>query len=215
MLAIEKQTTASFDVDPQRGFTPLCPRELPVPEGDEIAPELNAQARFARVRLVSKDCHPAEAPWVADSADEIMQPVVGGYPDLDIKWPPHCVVGTEGNRLIPGLPDEADYDLLVEKGQNPQMHPYGACFEDLQETRTTGVLEWLREEGIETLLLGGLATDYCVRATGLQLLRAGFRVCVNLAGVRGVSAETSRQALEELRQAGAEFFDSSTELASI
>jgi nicotinamidase/pyrazinamidase len=215
MLRIDKQTTASFDVDPQCGFTPLCPAELPVPGGDEIAPELNAQARFARVRLVSKDCHPAEAPWVAGSAEEIMQPVAGDYPNLDIKWPPHCVVGTEGNRLIPGLPDESEYDLLIEKGQDPQMHPYGACFHDLQEIRPTGVLEWLRDQGVETVLLGGLATDYCVKTTGLQLLRAGFRVCVNRARCRGVSLETSQQALEELRQAGAEFFNNSAELVPV
>lgn len=44
MLAIEKQTTASFDVDPQRGFAPLCPAQLPVPAGDEIAPEGLRQA---------------------------------------------------------------------------------------------------------------------------------------------------------------------------
>jgi nicotinamidase/pyrazinamidase len=215
MTEIQKQKTASFDVDPQRGFTPLCPDELPVLNGDEIVGELNAQATFARLRIVSKDCHPAEAPWVAHLAADVMQPVVGNYPDLDIKWPPHCVVGTEGNRLIPGLPDEADYDLVIEKGQNPLMHPYGACFQDLQESISTGAIEWLREQGIETLLLGGLATDYCVKTTGLQLLQAGFRVILNLAACRGVAAETSQQGLEELRLAGVEFITSSCELVLI
>ncbi len=212
MTTIKREKTASFDVDPQRGFTPLCPAELPVPEGDEIADELNAQATFARLRLVSKDCHPVEAPWVAHSVAEVMQPVVGNYPDLDIKWPPHCVVGTEGNRLIPGLPDEAEYDLLIEKGKNPLMHPYGACFHDLRETISTGAIEWLRTQGIDTLLLGGLATDYCVKTTGLQLLKAKFRVILNLAACREVAAETNQQALEELSLAGAEFIDSSSEL---
>lgn len=212
MIEIEKEKTASFDVDPQRGFTPLCPDELPVAEGDEIAGELNAQAMFARLRLVSKDCHPAAAPWVAHSAAEVMQPVEGGHPNLDIKWPPHCVVGTEGNRLIPGLPDEADYDLVIEKGNDPLMHPYGACFQDLQENISTGAIEWLQGQGVDTLLLGGLATDYCVKTTGLQLLQAGFRVILNLAACRGVAVETSQQGLEELRRAGAEFVSSSSEL---
>lgn len=212
MIEIEKEKTASFDVDPQRGFTPLCPDELPVAEGDEIAGELNTQARFARLRLVSKDCHPAAAPWVAHSTAEVMQPVGGGHPNLDIKWPPHCVVGTEGNRLIPGLPDEADYDLVIEKGKDPLMHPYGACFQDLQEHISTGAIEWLQGQGVDTLLLGGLATDYCVKTTGLQLLQAGFRVILNRAACRGVAVETSQQALEELRQAGAEFVSSSADL---
>lgn len=214
MLTVKRTVTASFDVDPQRGFTPLCPDELPVPEGDQIGEELNAQARFARLRLVSKDCHPAEAPWMAATAEEIMQPISGDYPNLDIKWPPHCVVGSAGNRLIPGLPAEEDYDLVIEKGQDPLMHPYGACFKDLQEEQSTGVLEWLRREGIETVLVGGLATDFCVKTTALQLRRAGFRVLLNLAGCRGVAEESSQQALDELQQAGVELFAGSAELVA-
>lgn len=212
MITLDRTKTASFDVDPQCGFTPLCPAELPVPAGDEIAAELNAQAAFAALRLVSKDCHPADAPWVARTADEIMQPVEGDYPNLDIKWPPHCVVGTEGNRLIPGLPPEDEYDLVIEKGLDPLLHPYGACFHDLQETRSTGVLEWLRERKIDTILLGGLATDYCVKTTGLQLLKAGFRVILNRAACRGVAADTSAQALIDLKVAGAVFIDNSSSL---
>lgn len=214
-MAFEKETTASFDVDPQRGFTPLCPAELPVTGGDEIAAELNAQATFAAVRLVSKDCHPPEAPWVAKSADEIMQPVDGDYPNLDIKWPPHCVIGTEGNCLIPGLPAELTYDLVIEKGTNPLMHPYGACYHDLTETVSTGAIEWLKKRGIVTVIVGGLATDYCVKTTALQLLRSGLRVIINLAACRGVAAETSEQAIKDLRAAGAEFVTSSAELASL
>lgn len=212
MLQIEKTKTASFDIDPQRGFTPLCPNELPVAEGDQIADELNAQAGFAAFRLVSKDCHPAEAPWVAHKVEEIMTPVTGDYPDLDIKWPPHCVVGTEGNRLIPGLPDENCYDLVIEKGADPLKHPYGACYQDLTENESTGAIEWLRKQAIETVIVGGLATDYCVKTSVLQLLRAGFRVVVNLGACRGVAAETSTSAIEEMRAAGAELIEKSTEL---
>lgn len=214
MIVLDKDKTAAFDVDPQRGFTPLCPDELPVPGGAEIADELNAQARFARLRVVSKDCHPASAPWVAADADEILTPVEGDYPNLDVKWPPHCVVGTEGNRLIPGLPDEGDYDLVIEKGNDPLMHPYGACFQDLVEQKSTGVIERLKAEGIETVLVGGLATDYCVKTTALQLLRAGFRVIVNRAACRGVAEQTSTEALAQLAAAGAEFIDSSRDLGN-
>jgi len=213
MIQLEKATTASFDVDPQRGFTPLCPNELPVAEGDLIVGELNSQARFVARRLVSKDCHPAEAPWVANSAAEVMAPVDGNFPGLDIKWPPHCVVGTEGNRLIPGLPEEAEYDLVIEKGIDPLKHPYGACYHDLAESESTGAIEWLREHGIETVIVGGLATDYCVKTTVLQLRRAGFRVIVNLAGCRGVATETSKAAIAEMRRAGVEMISNSSELA--
>lgn len=64
-MKVKKMTTASFDVDPQNGFTPICPEELPVPEGTEIVSALNAQATFAHIRVVSKDAHPATAVWAA------------------------------------------------------------------------------------------------------------------------------------------------------
>lgn len=214
MIRVEKARTASFDVDPQCGFTPLCPAELPVAEGDQIAGELNAQAQFGTCRIVSKDCHPATAPWVANAPEEVMTPVAGDFPGLDIKWPRHCVVGTAGNRLIPGLPDESCYQLVIEKGQDPLKHPYGACYHDLAETESTGVLEWLREHHITTLIVGGLATDYCVRTSVLQLLRAGFRVIVNRAACRGVAAESSAAALAEMQAAGAELITASSELVA-
>lgn len=215
MIRIEKQKTASLDVDPQRGFTPLCPEELPVPEGDEIVGELNTQASCAVYRIVSQEDHPAQAPWVANSPEEIMSPVEGEYPDLDVKWPSHCVVGTTGNLLIPGLPDLDGYDLVVRKGMDPLKHPYGACYHDQGERETTGLIEWLRERGVTDLVVGGLATDYCVKTTVLQLLRAGFRVVVNLAGCRGVAPDTTATAIIEMRDAGAELIESSAELVAV
>lgn len=212
MLKIEKSITASFDVDPQRGFTPLCPDELPVNEGELIADELNAQAQFARYRLVSKDCHPAQAPWIANSPEEIMTPVNGEYASLDIKWPAHCVIGTEGNRLIPGLPSEKDYDLLITKGSDPVKHPYGACYHDLAESESTGAIEWLQQHSIAVVIVGGLATDYCVKSTVLQLCRAGFQVIVNLGACRGVDSESTKTACAAMRDAGAQLISNSTEL---
>ncbi len=215
MVKVEKFSTASFDVDPQRSFTPLCPDELPVAKGDQIAQELNAQAHFACYRLLSKECHPAKAPWIANSPDEIMTPVGGDYPDLDLKWPAHCVVGSEGNRLIPGLPDETDYDLLIEKGTDPLKHPYGSCYYDLGEHESTGLIEWLDKRQIKAVIVGGLATDYCVKTTVVQLCQAGFHVIVNLAACRGVSAETTATACEKMRSAGAELITDSGKLEQL
>lgn len=207
MVHLQRNSTACFDVDPQRGFTPLCPEELPVPEGHHIADELNRQAKYAKFRLVSKDCHPQDAPWVAQNPEEVMTPVEGNYPGLDIKWPSHCVSGTEGNRLIPGLPDENQYDLVIEKGNDPLNHPYGACYHDLAEKTSTGAIEWLTERNINTVVVGGLATDYCVKNTVLQLLRAGFTVVVNIKACRGVAAETTASAIEEMKASGAVMVD--------
>jgi len=212
MIKFDKSLTASFDVDPQCGFTPICPDELPIVEGDSIADELNAQADFAKFRVVSKDCHPAKAPWIANSAEEVMSPVEGDYPNLDIKWPLHCAVGTKGNKLIPGLPEESRYDFVVEKGIDPLMHPYGACYHDLGESEDTGVIEWLLKQKIHTVIVGGLATDYCVKTTVLQLCKAGFEVIVNLAACRGVNSETTNIACKEMQDAGVILITNSQEL---
>ncbi len=215
MIRIKRNKTASLEIDPQRGFTPLCPDELPVAGGDDIAGELNSQAAFAAFRVVSQEDHPAEAPWVATSPEEIMTPVKGDYPNLDVKWPAHCVVGTEGNLLIPGLPSLEQYDLVIRKGDDPFKHPYGACYHDQAESESTGLLEWLRESGVTDLVVGGLATDYCVKMTVLQLLRAGFRVVVNLGGCRGVDPVTSEAAILEMRAAGAECVAGFHELVAV
>lgn len=203
MITINSQKTASFEVDPQRGFTPLCPGELPVHEGHHIAEELNKQAGLCQLRIVSKDCHPSDAPWMARNPDEVLTEVEGDYPGLDVKWPPHCIIGTEGNRLIPGLPDEDEYDYVIEKGTDPLNHPYGACYHDLAEARSTGVIEWLRESKIDRVIVGGLATDYCVKNTVLQLSEAGFDVIVNLSACRGVEQGTSENAIREMQNGGA------------
>tara|TARA_R110001592_G_scaffold116493_2_gene317955 strand:+ start:1002 stop:1649 length:648 start_codon:yes stop_codon:yes gene_type:complete len=212
MIKIEQATTASIDVDPQCGFTPLCPNELPINEGDLIAEQLNAQAVFAAYRVVSKDCHPTQAPWIANTPEEVMKPVEGEYPNLDIKWPAHCIVGTKGNNLIPGLPNEVDYDFLVEKGIDPLKHPYGACYHDLAQSESTGLIEWLHEQQIKAVIVGGLATDYCVKTTVLQLSNAGFQIIVNLGACRGVDSETTKVACKEMQSAGVILIASSQEL---
>jgi len=104
--------------------------------------------------------------------------------------------------LIDGLPHPADYDYFVQKGVEPDMHPYGACYHDLEERQSSGVIEYLKMNGIETVIVGGLATDYCVRTTALQLCRAGFRVVVNLEASRGIAADTVSAAIDEMVENG-------------
>ena len=87
----EKKYIASFDIDAQNTFTPVCPNELPVAEGDTIAPELNAQAQFASLRLASRDAHSRCALWISDAEHAPLTPI-SGYPDLDIRWPAHAII---------------------------------------------------------------------------------------------------------------------------
>lgn len=195
-----KDATASFDVDAQKTFTPLCPDQLPVPGGDEIAQSLNTQASFARLRIASKDAHSPKAKWVADEDHPQFSPVIG-FPHLDIHWKQHAVPGTDGFDLLDGLPHPGDYDFFVYKGIEPDMHPYGACYHNTNK-QSTGVIEFLKCNGIRNVIVGGLATDYCVKNTALELQAAGFQVILNLAACRGIDETTIVPALAAMRAAG-------------
>ena len=191
---------ASFDVDAQKGFTPLCPNELPVPEGDAIVPALNQLAARAELRIGSKDAHSPQAAWVVPDHAQMLQALP--LANADLTWVSHCVPGTPGFELLDGLPAPLDYDYFVWKGVEPDLHPYGACYHDLAEKRSTGVIEFLRHNGIDLVLLGGLALDYCVKTTALQLRRAGFEVIVHLPACRAIASETAATACSAMREQG-------------
>lgn len=201
---------ASFDVDAQKGFTPLCPGELPVPGGDAIAPALNQLATRASLRLGSKDAHSPQAAWVAPSHAEMLKPLP--LANADLSWVSHCVPGTPGFELLDELPAPLDYDYFVWKGVEPDLHPYGACYHDLAEKRSTGVIEFLRHNGVNRVLVGGLALDYCVKTTALQLRRAGFMVDVYLPACRAIAEDTASSACAEMRAAGIALHASLNEL---
>ena len=209
-LNLNKNQIAAFDIDAQQTFTPLCPDELPVAGGDEIAAELNAQAQFASLRVASRDAHSPKAVWIANDEHAPLTPVAG-YTDSDLYWPSHAIVGTKGFEFIPGLDPKA-YAFQVYKGIEPDKHPYGACYHDLKDTLSTGVIEFLQSRGIKAVICGGLATDYCVKNTVLQLVRAGFAVILNLAACRGIAPDTVAAALDEMRGAGVVIVNSSAEL---
>ena len=111
-------------------------------------------------------------------------------------WPVHCVAGTQGAQLHPAL-DQTRIDLIVDKGQAVDTDGYSG-FEG------TDLEAILRERGITQVTVVGLATDYCVKNTALDALRAGFQVTVDSTAVRGVEVEQgdSERALTQVRAAG-------------
>lgn len=206
----EKNKVASFGVHTQKTFTPLCPDELPVPEGDQIVAELNAQSEKACLRIGSKEAHHPQAIWVTEDSSQMLTSIKGD--NVDVRWPPHSIVGTKGFELLDGLPKITDYDYFVWEGIELDMHPYGACYHDHAEKLSTGVIEFLTAHHIETVIVGGLATDYCVKTTALQLKRAGFDVVLNLAACRGIAEDTIDAALQEMQQAGIRFADNAASI---
>lgn len=188
----------------------MCPDELPVPNGDKIGAELNKQAALAGLRLGSKDAHSEHAIWIADNDKPMLTKLAGE--NVDLYWPKHAIPGTKGFELLDELPHPKDYDFFVWKGIEPDMHPYGLCYHDHAERLSTGVIEFLKNHAIDTVLVGGLALDYCVKVSALQLAQAGFRVIVNLAATKAMADDSSKQAITKMRATGISFINSTTDL---
>ena len=211
-MSIKKQQTASFFVDPQKSFA-VMPNELPVPGGGEIVDELNFMATFADVRVASKDAHAPNAPWVVKEHKDMLKPT--GMPNADLTWVSHCVPGTEGFEFLDGLPDPSWYSLIVYKGLERDYHPYGACAADILGKMSTGVIEFLKFNGIKRVIVGGLALDFCVKTTALQLAAADFEVVLYMPACRGISEEGCEKALAEMKAAGIQIINNKQELAEL
>ena len=195
-ISVNYQNTAIIDVDPQKGFSEICPDELPVKGALEIVPELVKNHTKGRLKLVSRDLHPPKAAWDAETPANMLEPV--GLPNVDLKWNRHCVIGTQGVELLNGLPPVLDYDFQVNKGMDPDAHPYGIFFHDIDDTITTGANEFLKFNQIDTVIIGGLALDFCVKKSVSQALNLGFKVIVNLASTRAVLPDKCNQVIADL-----------------
>lgn len=169
-------------VDVQKDF---CPGgALPIAEGDRVVPILNRWLRAARERGIpvyaSRDWHPRRHTSFREQ---------GG------PWPPHCIQGSEGARFHPKLelPEDA---VAIVKGVRFDHDQYSA-FED------TGLAARLAREGVWRLWVGGLALEVCVRASVLDALGEGFAVHLIVDGTRPVNEEAGREALQQMKEAGA------------
>lgn len=171
-------------IDVQNDF---CPGgALAVPEGDTVVPVLNQWIARANAKHVpvfaSRDWHPRNHISFKDR---------GG------RWPPHCVQGTSGAAFHPELKLPPDVEI-ISKAEDPDKDSYSA-FGD------TDLADRLREAGVKTVWMGGLAQDYCVRATALDAIQQGFNVHLITDATRAVNVHPGdgQKALDEIRKAGA------------
>jgi nicotinamidase/pyrazinamidase len=178
-------------VDVQIDF---CPGgSLAVAEGDQVVPILNDWTRAfleaGRPVFASRDWHPPDS----------VHFVVGGGP-----WPPHCVQATPGADFHPAL-ETPPAVVVLSKGMDPAESGGYSAFEATDAEGRT-LAERLRAAGVRHLYVGGLATDYCVRASALDARQAGLEVSVIRDAVRGVDVTPgdSDRALAEMEAAGAE-----------
>ena len=168
-------------VDVQNDF---CPGgALAVPDGDAVVEPINRMAREAPLVIATRDWHPADH---------------GSFAERGGPWPVHCVAGTAGAELHPGI-ERDRVDVVLDKGQALAREGYSG-FEGTELERL------LREHDVDTVDITGLALDYCVKATALDARRAGLNVVVHRGATRAVEVEPGdgERAVEELRAAGVE-----------
>jgi nicotinamidase/pyrazinamidase len=155
----------------------------------EVVNQAVQAARTGGATVVyTQDWHPADTPHFAKD---------GGT------WPVHCVGGTWGAELHPELVVDGE---RVRKGTGGEDGYSGFTMADVGTgaTSSTGLAELLHQRDAERVVIAGLATDYCVKATALDAVRLGFPAVVLTGGVRPVDLEPGDgdRALDEMRDAG-------------
>jgi nicotinamidase/pyrazinamidase len=186
----KNRESALLVVDIQKDF--CAGGALAAPGGDDIIPALNRHLADARTREIAvyatRDWHPAKTSHFKE---------YGGA------WPPHCVQGTPGAQFHPDLklPPEA---IIVNKGDDPQRHGYSAFDGHTSDGKT--LLHDLRDRRITRVYVMGIATDYCVRESALDALRAGLEVRVLADAIAGIDVRPgdAQRALDEISAAGAQ-----------
>jgi nicotinamidase/pyrazinamidase len=234
-MIAEISTALLREIDVQNDFCPayaaLSGEKYPagalaVNRGDEVIGPLNAlAAAFAAAGgrvAATQDWHPAGHISFA-SAHRGKKPgeVIDLPPDAaaetggQVLWPDHCVQGSRGAAFHDKL-DLRPVHLIVRKGFRPGLDSYSAFFENDRKT-PTGLEGWLRGLGIQAVILGGLATDYCVYYSALDARRLGFETAVLTDAVRGVGYPEGsvEKALDDMRAQGISLWHSGDALREL
>lgn len=180
---------------------------LAVPEGNltiHCANQLISLFLAATNKVVAtQDWHPADHGSFASvqGSQPFQQGVLAGLPQT--WWPDHCVQESQGAAFHPQL-NIAAIDHITQKGCQPEIDSYSAFF-DNGHRHDTGLDSWLRQHSISSLVIMGLATDYCVKFTVRDALDLGYEVTVITDGCRGVNIapQDSELALQQMAEAGA------------
>lgn len=190
--------SALLVIDVQNDFIPGG--ALAVADGDAVVPLINRLGGAFATVIVTQDWHPPEHASFAGNhpGRQPFERIELAYGEQTL-WPAHCVQGSVGAQLHPDL-TLAHARLILRKGCNPQIDSYSAFLEGDRQT-PTGLASYLRERGIDTVFLCGLALDFCVAWSALDARAAGFDAYLIEDACRAIdldgSLEAARRQMEE------------------
>jgi nicotinamidase/pyrazinamidase len=188
-------------VDIQNDFLPGG--ALAVSAGDAVVPVANTLQTVFPLVVATRDWHPANhGSFAANHPGKKVfeQIVLNGLPQT--LWPVHCVQGTFGAELAPGLRRER-IAKIFPKGTDAGIDSYSGLF-DNGRRQSTGLGEWLKGKGVTEVFVCGLATDYCVKFTALDAAQCGFKTHFIEDASRGVDLQPNdvKNAVAEMSRAG-------------
>ncbi|WP_367388907.1 bifunctional nicotinamidase/pyrazinamidase [Lewinella sp. LCG006] len=171
-------------IDLQNDFCPLG--ALPVDEGDQVIPIANALMPYFDIIVATQDWHPANhGSFAANHPWRKPGQVIDLHGLPQVLWPIHCVQHSFGAEFVQEL-DQTKISKIFTKGTDPTIDSYSGFF-DNGHRKATGMGDWLKEQGVKTVYVMGLATDYCVKFTALDALGLGFRTYLIEDASRGVN----------------------------
>ena len=207
-MAKETEKIAVNVVDVQGDFTQLKNGSLAVEGTDEAyikAVEENTKRLKAAGFPIyaTQDWHPANhASFFTNHQGKKAFDVIQLHGKDQVLWPPHCVQNTPGAEI---LLDKKLFKAVVRKGTDPQYDSYSGFQDDGGKKTNMGTL--LKQDQINKVVIYGIATDYCVKATSLDAIEAGYKVIVIKNLCRGITPDTSEKAIDEMKAKGAVILD--------
>ncbi|MGD0915304.1 MAG: bifunctional nicotinamidase/pyrazinamidase [Thermodesulfobacteriota bacterium] len=202
-MAKEATKTGVIVVDVQGDFTKLKNGSLAVDGTDEAyvkaVEESTRKLKEAGYPIyATQDWHPKDhASFFTKHKGQKAFDVIKLHGKDQVLWPSHCVQKTPGAEI---LLDNKLFTAVTKKGMDPQYDSYSGFQDD--DGKKTVLNHLLKKDGIRKLVVYGIATDYCVRATALDGVAAGYEVVLIKNLCRGVAPDTSEKAIEEMRAKG-------------
>lgn len=179
---------------------------LAVAGGNSIVGPINAMLGDFGTVVLTQDWHPAGHGSFASTHGAAPFTSIDVSYGPQVLWPDHCIQGSKGAAFHPAL-DVTRATLIIRKGMNPAVDSYSA-FRENDKTTRTGLAGYLRDRGVEEVVLVGLATDFCVGWSALDAVAAGFRATVRMDRARPIDTHGSLdKALAAMQSEGVNLLD--------